>query len=287
MSLLSPPLQAFQAIVKHKTVHAAAHVLYITQTAVTQRIRTLEQKLQVTLFIRTRRGMLLTPEGEALQRYCQAVREIEGEALGQIKNAGVEKEIQICITGSTSIMRSRIIPACIPAIKQFPYMQLQFDINDIENRVKSLRTGESQFAIIQQHDIPPEMRSKQLNPEQYVLVCTPKWKRRKLLDIISNERIVDFDPTDQLTFNYLKKYHLSNQARHDRHFANRTESLALMIMEGLGYGLLTKEFSEPYINSKKMMLLNDGKIYENAIALVWYDRPEPPRYFSALIEIIK
>ncbi len=83
MSLLSPQLQAFQAIVKYKTVHAAADTLNVTQTAVTQRIRALEEKLRVTLFIRTRRGMLLTSEGEALLRYCQAVRDIEGEALAK------------------------------------------------------------------------------------------------------------------------------------------------------------------------------------------------------------
>ncbi len=72
MSLLSPQLEAFVAITRYRTVHAAAVDLHITQTAVTQRIRTLETRLRTTLFTRTRRGMLLTPEGEALLRYCHA-----------------------------------------------------------------------------------------------------------------------------------------------------------------------------------------------------------------------
>ena len=41
MSLLSPQLQAFLAVAEHKTVHGAAGDLYITQTAVTQRILSL------------------------------------------------------------------------------------------------------------------------------------------------------------------------------------------------------------------------------------------------------
>lgn len=284
MSLLSPQLQAFIAVAKYKTVHAAAGEIHITQTAVTQRIHALETKLRTTLFIRTRMGMTLTSEGEALLRYCQAAQEIEGSALAVINGAGIETEIQICITGPTSVMRSRIIPQCLPVMKKFPNLLLHFDIDDLDGRIKSLRTGESQLAIIQQQDVTSSMQSKSLKPERYVLVCSSTWKNRKLKDIIKNERIIDFDPTDQLTYRYLKHYNLFKIAKHERHFANRTEALALMIMAGLGYGLLTTEFSKPYIDSGQLIVLNSGKIYENLITLVWYERPEPPKYFSALID---
>ena len=62
MILLDPQLHAFEAIVKTGTVHAAAKLLHLTQTAVTQRLRMLEQKMKTTLFIRSRRGMQLTTE---------------------------------------------------------------------------------------------------------------------------------------------------------------------------------------------------------------------------------
>lgn len=286
MSLLSPQLHAFLAIVKHKTVHGAATSIHLTQTAVTQRIRALEDKLHTSLFIRSRRGMMLTSEGEALLRYCQSVQEIEGEALAKIKGAATETEIHLCITGATSIMRSRIIPQCFPVMKKFPYLLLQFDINDLENRAKSLRLGESQLAIIQQHDVTREMQRKILKPERYVLVCAKQWQKRKLNEIIKTERIIDYDPTDQLTYHYLKHFKLLDHAKHERYFVNRTESLAMMIAAGFGYGLLTMEFSKPYLDSKELVLLNNGKIYQNDIALVWYERPAAPKYFSALINAI-
>src|SRR4051794_40835794 len=109
MSLLSPQLEAFMQIAKYKTVHAAADALYITQTAVTQRLRALESKLATTLFIRTRRGMMLTPEGEALLRYCFAAQALEGEALAKITGAAQQTEIRLVLSGPTSIMHSRII----------------------------------------------------------------------------------------------------------------------------------------------------------------------------------
>lgn len=286
MSLLSPQLEAFLAVVKHKTVHGAAASVYLTQTAVTQRIRALEAKLGTTLFIRTRRGMMLTQEGEALLRYCHGVQEIEGQALAQIQGTGTDSEIRVCITGPTSIMRARVIPQCFAVMKQFPNLLIHFAINDMEDRVQSLRAGESQLAIIRQEDVTAEMESKTLKPERYVLVCTRAWQQRKLSDIIRNERIIDYDPNDQVTFNYLKHFKLFSHARHDRHFVNRTDALATMLAAGLGYGVLGIEFSKPYIENRELIVLNSGKIYQNTLALAWYTRPESPSYFSALIKAI-
>lgn len=286
MSLLSPQLQAFLAIVKHKTVHAAASSIHLTQTAVTQRIRSLEARIGTTLFIRTRKGMVLSQDGEVLLRYCHAVKDIEGEALAQIKGAGINTDVQMSITGPTSIMRSRIIPLCIPVMKKFPHLLMHFDINDLETRIKSLRSGESQFAVIKPEDVAPEMMSKKLKPERYVLVCSNAWKNRKTRDIIQTERIVDYDPLDVMTYDYLKHFNLFDFARHDRHFVNRTDALATLLVSGCGYGVLTIEFSKPYIESKQLMVMNAGKIYENNMSLAWYERHEPPKYFSAIINAI-
>jgi LysR family transcriptional regulator (chromosome initiation inhibitor) len=286
MSLLSDPLQAFTAIAKHKTVHGAANAIHLTQTAVTQRIRVLERKLRTTLFIRTRRGMMLTAEGEALLRYCQSILSIEGETLAKIKTAGIEAEITITITGPTSIMRSRVIPQCSRVMNKFKNLLMHFDINDREMGVKALRSGESQFAIIQPTDIAPEMASKILRPERYVLVCTSAWKKRKLKEIIKSEHIIDYDPTDKMTFDYLKHYNLFDCARHSRHFANRTDALAALIVSGQGYGLLTSEFSKNYLEQNQLIVLNSGKVYESSTALAWYARHESPKYFLALINAI-
>ncbi len=287
MSLLSPQLQAFLAIVKHKTVHAAAASIHLTQTAVTQRIRALEMRIGTTLFIRTRKGMMLSPDGEILLRYCYTVRDLEGEALAQIKGAGITTDIQMCITGPTSIMRSRIIPQCVSVMKHFPHLLMHYDINDMENRIKSLRSGETQFAIVNPEEITPEMTSKLLRPEKYVLVCSSAWKKRKTRDIIKTERIVDYDPIDQMTYYYLKHFDLFEIARHGRHFVNRTDALAMLLSAQCGYGVLTFEFSKPYIESNQLIVMNSGKIYENNMALAWYERHEPPKYFTAIIDAIE
>ena len=287
MSLLSQQLEAFVAVVKFGTVHGAAESLYLTQTAITQRIRALEIKLHTTLFIRTRRGMLLTPEGEALLRYCNAAKELEGEALAVIQGAGKKTEIQLCITGPTSIMRSRIILDCLPAMKKYPNLLMHFAINDNENRHQELRAGHCDFAILRVQDAAKEMTHKKLAAEEYILVGPTNWKGRKTKEIIQSERIIDFNPADQITFDYLKYYDLFDHAQHGRHLVNRTESLAMIVAEGLGYTTLPKEFAKPFLNDDKLIVLNAGKTLQVESVLAWYDRPEPPAYFSAIVNAIK
>lgn len=287
MSLLSPQLEAFVAITRTKTVHGAAEQLHITQTAVTQRIRTLESKLRTTLFIRTRRGMMLTPEGESLLRYCIAAQDIEGKTIAEIYGAGNETTISICITSPTSITRSRIMPALFNVMRQFPMLLINFDINDTNDRAKLLRGAEAQFAILQLEDVTPEMTAKVLQPEHYVLVCPAEWNRRKLRDIIENERIIDFNPTDEMTYNYLKYYDLFKYTKHERYYANSTDALATLIAEGFGYSVLTREFASDYVKDKQLFILNDNKSYENRLALAWYERHEPPAYFKAIVDVIE
>jgi LysR family transcriptional regulator, chromosome initiation inhibitor len=286
MSLLSPQLEAFMAVVKHKTVHAAATSLHLTQTAVTQRIKNLEAKLSTTLFIRKRTGMILTQEAETLLHYCQSTKDIEDKTLAKIKGGGEAEIIHLSISGPSSLMHSRIVPSCMPIMKKYPKLLINFQIDDIEQRHKYLKSGECDLAIIQKEDLAQEFKSKTLQTEQYVLVCSHKWKHRALKDIIKNERIIDFDPSDQLTFNYLKAHGLFEFAQHERYFVNRTQIMASLISNGFGYSLLTMEFVRPYIEDGKLIILNNGEIYHNEYVLAWYKRPETPSYFRGLLEII-
>ena len=286
MSLLGPQLNAFLAIIKHKTVHQAAKEINLTQTAVTQRIRTLEGQLKTTLFIRTKRGMQPTHEGQALLRYCQAAKELEGEALANIQGAGKDTEIQIAITAPSSLMNTRIIPSCLPIMSAFPNLLVHFHVDDIEKRLSTLRSGNADLAIIQKEQLTKELQYKNLKPEKYLLVGSYQWRGRKLQNIINNERIIDFDPSDQITFNYLKSHNLLDGIKKSRHFVNRTDNIALLVENGLGYTTLTKEFAAPYIANKQLSVLNKGKSYHSYPVLAWYDRPEAPKYFSALVEAI-
>lgn len=61
-------LRAFEVASRHLSFTSAAAELFVTQGAVSQRIKALENELGVTLFHRSARGLTLTREGEHLSR---------------------------------------------------------------------------------------------------------------------------------------------------------------------------------------------------------------------------
>jgi LysR family transcriptional regulator (chromosome initiation inhibitor) len=287
MRLLSPQLQAFIAVCEQGSVHAGADILHLTQTAVTQRIRNLEAQLGTSLFVRSRRGMQPTAEGEALLQYCHAVTALEGETLAKITGQTALSTVSLVITGPTSIMRSRIIPACTPILKQYPQTLIHFMINDEDSRHHALRQAKADFAVLQPHHITPEMRSKTLKPELYVLVGPKAWQQRSLEDIITHERIIDFEPGDQMTLTYLKHYHLASLARPERYFVNNPDELVDLISAQVGYSALTWEFFEMFKDTKPITLLDPDEHVDFPIKLVWFDRPVAPHYFQAIIDAVQ
>lgn len=287
MSLLDLKLQAFMAISKVGTVHGAAKSLNISQTGVTQRIRTLEKQLSTTLFIRSRSGMKLSHEGHALLRYCQNVSDLEGQILSEISGTQNQSTVHITLAGPTSIVSSRIIHSCLGIYKEFPQLVLSYRLDDQENRSELLKKGIVQLAILSPQDVTLEMDSKMLRPDKYVLVAGAMWKSRKTVDVIKNERMIDFYETDDTTKNYLKKFDLLKIAKADRIFANTNYSLIALLKAGIGYGTLTQEVAATDLASGELIALNQKQVFEDPQALAWYPRKEMPSYFKRIIESIK
>ncbi|MCM2353904.1 MAG: LysR family transcriptional regulator [Pseudobdellovibrio sp.] len=286
MSLLSPTLEAFWAVVQKGTVQEASHILGITQTGVTQRIRSLEKQLETTLFIRSRKGMKLTTEGESLLQYVKLSLENEGMTLSKIQKASFEHIIEIGISGPSSILRSRVIPNLLSQKAKYPKVRFRFDLSDgIENQEK-LKTGQCDLAILEHQEVTKEMDSRILRAERFKLYVPKAWKKRKLLDVVENEAIIDFDPSDRMTYQYLEKYRLKNKAQPNRHYANNTDALLSMIEMGVGYSVLAEDFAKDAIKKGEIVDISPDQFFDYKIALAWYYRPEMPEYFKAIIKAI-
>src|SRR5690554_2563 len=70
MSRITPPLnplRVFECAARHGSFTKAAEELFVSQSAVSRQIATLEEYLEVKLFIREQGGIRLTREGEQYQ----------------------------------------------------------------------------------------------------------------------------------------------------------------------------------------------------------------------------
>jgi DNA-binding transcriptional LysR family regulator len=72
-------LRTIAAVARHRSLTKAGDELFLTQSAVSQQIRRLEEELGVEVFHRTSRRVELTREGEVILGYAQRVlREVDG-----------------------------------------------------------------------------------------------------------------------------------------------------------------------------------------------------------------
>lgn len=230
--------------------------------------------------------MKLTTEGESLLQYVKLSLENEGMTLSKIQKASFEHIIEIGISGPSSILRSRVIPNLLSQKSKYPKIRFRFDLSDgIENQEK-LKTGQCDLAVLEHHEVTKEMDSRILRAERFKLYVPKAWKKRKLLDIVENEAIIDFDPSDRMTYQYLDKYRLKNKAQPNRHYANNTDALLSMIEMGLGYSVLAEDFAKDAIKKGEIVDISPDQFFDYKIALAWYYRPEMPEYFKAIIKAI-
>lgn len=102
----------------------ASKQLFISQSAVSQSIKTLERKLDQTLFIRSTKKVQLTPEGEILLRHIEPAMNLIQKGEAQLLDAASTGG-QIRIGASDTICRYFLVPYLEKFHKMFPNVHIK------------------------------------------------------------------------------------------------------------------------------------------------------------------
>ncbi|MGV2865715.1 LysR family transcriptional regulator [Achromobacter sp. AGC39] len=122
-------LLAFVTVARERSFTRAAGTLGVTQSALSQAVRGLEERLQIRLLTRTTRSVSPTPAGERLmQAIGHRFDEIEAEldALTELRDkpAGTVR-----ITCGDHILRSVLLPRLAPVLRDYPEINVEFDVS--------------------------------------------------------------------------------------------------------------------------------------------------------------
>ena len=110
MALSFSALESFYWVAQLRNFSAAAEKLHITQPTVSYRIRELEEHLGVSLFVRQKRGLLLTSEGEALKRYAESMIGIARDIESNIRTRNTRlPTLRVGVMDSFAVV-------CLPAL---------------------------------------------------------------------------------------------------------------------------------------------------------------------------
>lgn len=103
----------------------ASRKLYISQSAVSQSVKTLENKLGTSLFTRSTKRVLLTPEGETLLRHIEPALNLIQRGENQILESNALGGGQIRIGASDTICRYFLVPFLKQFHKEHPHVHIK------------------------------------------------------------------------------------------------------------------------------------------------------------------
>ena len=125
----------------------ASKQLYISQSAVSQSIKTLEKRLNQNLFIRSTKKVRLTPEGEILLRHIEPAINLIQRGENQIVESNTLGGGQLRIGASDTICRYFLVPFLSKFHKEYPNVHIKVTNQTSPGCVDLLENGQVDFIV--------------------------------------------------------------------------------------------------------------------------------------------
>lgn len=170
----------------------ASKQLYISQSAVSQSIKTLERKLDQTLFIRSTKKVQLTPEGEILMRHVEPAMNLIQKGETQLLDAASTGG-QIRIGASDTICRYFLIPYLERFHKAFPGAHIKVVNQTSMKCAELLRNGLVDLTVVN-------------FPNNHLGTTTSVMRIKKFRDVFIAGNTFQKLKGETLTFSQLLKY---------------------------------------------------------------------------------
>ena len=282
----------FYIVAKNGSISAAADVLFISQPAITFQIKKLEEQLGISLFTRTKHGVILTDEGKVLFDYVNNAIEniINGEnALSNLKNldSGI-----IRIGASTTVCRHVVMPYLEKFHELYPKIDIQIVNNVTTNLLKELRNGNLDILFLNM----PMNENKDLNiipinDVQDIFVGNKKYydlTKGKVNLKELNEYPLIFQKLPSNTRAYLNNYLNSNNVDLKPQLEVVSYNLIMdLVKAGFGIGYATKEFIKNELENKTLYEIDViPRVPKRFIGIATMDKKTPNYTVKKLIDMM-
>ena len=168
--------RVFYYVAKYKNITRASEALMISQPAITQTIKKLEDTINIKLFIRTKKGVVLTKEGEKLFALVQNIAFAVKNVDGYINETNIMNNGEIIVGCGGNIFRRIVLKAFKLFNKKYPNIKLVQYENTQDNMLKALKNGEIDICITQStNTFSDELFFSHLFYEKHVFVATKKY----------------------------------------------------------------------------------------------------------------
>jgi len=166
-------LKAFYKVSQEGSFTKAARTLYITQSAVSQQVQALEHSLQIKLFDRSGKKILLTSQGESLLSYAKKLFGLyeEIESLFELQKTLEKGKIKIA---STRVIGTYYLPQIIGLYnRQYPGIEIDLRLGNSHRILDIILDGEVDFGIAGKVRKYPRLTNTHIHHEKLLIVSGP------------------------------------------------------------------------------------------------------------------
>jgi DNA-binding transcriptional LysR family regulator len=179
--LSSTDLAAFVHAMEAGSVHGAADALGLTPSAISKRLRSLEQRTGVVLFERGRFGLRSTPAARVLYPEAKAALTTLGDAERAVREHRDLHPRSLSLSASHTIGEF-LLPGWLAAFRSArPEIRVQIDIINSLGVLTAVRNGDADIGFIEGIDPIDGLETLTLHRDALVLVVAPThpWARRR------------------------------------------------------------------------------------------------------------
>lgn len=279
-------------VANNKSMNKAAEELFITQPSLSSAIKELEEEIEIELFLRSNRGVIITPEGEEFLAYARQILEVYSLIEDKyIEKKGLKKKFSVSMQHYTFA-----VEAFMNVIKDYGMENYEFAVHETKTFevIENVKKHKSEIGVLYLNDFNQKALRKVFRDNQleftelfdcgiYVYLAKSNPLAKK--EIIDFEDLRDypclsFDQGDYNSFYFAEEVFSTYDYKKIIKANDRATNLNLMVglnaytlcsgiiceeLNGDGYAAIPLNTNDTmtigYINKKNMPLSRLGKKY--------------------------
>jgi LysR family transcriptional regulator (chromosome initiation inhibitor) len=236
-------LHALSVLITQQSFEKAANELCITQSAISQRIKLLEQTIGQPVVIRSK-PITATRIGKKLLIHYQQVALLEQDVLPDIYAEQKDEVIAVNLATNADSLATWLIDGMSDVTHQYK-IALNVLIADENRTINYLKNGEVFGAISSQNKALPGCTFDKLGDMEYILVSSKSFQQKYFPNGINIESLqlapaVTFDQKDDMHIKYIEQEFGLPSGSYHCHTVRSSEAFVGFAKQGLAYCLIPK-----------------------------------------------
>lgn len=167
-------IKVFLEVVNTGSITGASKNLFISQPAISQHIKNMEEKLNVKLFERIQGGNILklTEEGFLIYKELEALSRIFDETIDRITNIRKNTEINLKI-GASKTIGDYLLPKIIVEFLKVSNLNFSVDIQNTSEIIEELLDEEISIAFVEMPFFHKSLESEKFYMDELNLISSP------------------------------------------------------------------------------------------------------------------